>query len=119
MGKSKGDRERERERGEMNLLLQLLLISPAFGRPSSGSGQVEDYSWIVDPFNSLLSFSVEAKNIIGNSGLIDNVVKALQEAEKKILAMNAQLGLLETEDIKFEGTYFQSFNEAKSYLRQT
>merc|ERR1711902_323939 len=110
---------RERERGEMYLLLQLLLISPAFGRPSSGSGQVEDYSWIVDPFNSLLSFSAEARNIIGNSGLIDNVVKALQEAEKKILVMNAQLGLLETEEIKFEDNYFQSFNEAKSYLRQT
>merc|ERR1712241_862548 len=117
MGKSKGDKERER--GEMYLLLQLLLISPAFGRPSSGSGQVEDYGWIDNPFNSLLSFNIEALEIIGNSQFIDKVVEALQEAEKKILAMNAQLGLLETEDIKFEDNYFQSFNRAKSYLRQT
>merc|ERR1712241_286159 len=117
MGKSKGDKERER--GEMYLLLQLLLISPAFGRPSSGSGQVEDYGWIDNPFNSLLSFNIEALEIIGNSQFIDKVVEALQEAEKKILAMNAQLGLLETEEIKFEDNYFQSFNEAKSYLRQT
>merc|ERR1712244_17847 len=113
MGTSQRVTRRERERGKMYLLLQLLLISPAFGRPSSGSG------WIDNPFNSLLSFNVEALKIIGNSQSIDKVVEALQEVEKKILSMNAQLGLLETEEIKFEDNYFQSFNEAKSYLRQT
>merc|ERR1711874_118117 len=107
----------ERERVEMYLLLQLLLISPAFGRPSSG--QFEVGSWIANQLNSILSFNGEAKSILDNSGLIDMVVKSLQDAEKKILEMNAQLQLLETEEIKFEDNYFQSFNEAKSYLRQT
>jgi len=101
----------------MYLLLQLLLISPAFGRPSSG--QLEVGSWIANQLDFILSFNDEAKSILDGSGLIDMVVKSLQEAEQKILEMNAQLQLLETEEIKFEDNYFQSFNEAKSYLRQT
>jgi len=51
--------------------------------------------------------------------LYDIVSEALEEAEQNILAMDAELHLLETEELKFEDSYFPRYNEAKSYLRQT
>merc|ERR1711953_923908 len=115
MGKSLlGDKKREKE---WRCIFYCSFFS--FRRHSEGQALVNLKLEVGSPINSIPSFNGEAKSILDDSGLIDMVVKSLQDAEKKILEMNAQLQLLETEEIKFEDNYFQSFNEAKSYLRQT
>jgi len=122
-------------------LLLILLISPAFGRPSSDLLDVReeitrleeldfdafiealivpfDQVWILNPFESFVSFNNETGNILGGSQLIKDVIKSLLEAERNILEMQAELKLLETEEMKFEDNYFPKYNEAKRYLRET
>jgi len=119
-------------------LLLILLISPAFGRPSSDQLDVReeitkeldldvwdavivpfDQVWILNPFESFVSFNNETGNILGGSQLIKDVIKRLLEAERNILEMQAELKLLETEEMKFEDNYFPKYNEAKRYLRET
>jgi len=98
-------------------LLLFFLISPAFGKPSNAPGDVEAEA--AKHFSTLNKFNNETGGILNNTNLFDVVVQNLQEAEKKILEMNAELKLLETDEVKFEGKYFPTFNEAKSSLRQT
>jgi len=107
-----GDHLTERERGEMYLLLSLL-VAPAFGRPASG--QLD----LGAEFEIFTSINNETGNIFVNSTVMENVVKMLLEAEQDILAMQAELRTLETEQIKFGDNYFLAYNEAKSYLRET
>merc|ERR1711953_1466888 len=78
-----------------------------------------DQVWILNPFESFVSFNNETGNILGGSQLIKDVIKRLLEAEKNILEMQAELKLLETEEMKFEDNYFPKYNEAKRYLRET
>merc|ERR1712079_130684 len=110
------DRERERERGEMYLLL-ILLISPAFGRPSSD--QLDVGAEISNQLESFINFNNETGKMLLNSSLTEDVAKMLHEAEQKIIEMEAELKFLESEELKFKDNYFPKFNEAKSYLRET
>jgi len=98
-------------------LLLFFLISPAFGRPSNAPGDVEAEA--TKQFSTLSKFSNETGSVLNNTNLFDVVAQNLQEAEKKILEMNENLKLLETDEVKFEGKYFPTFNNAKSSLRQT
>jgi len=74
---------------------------------------------IVDQLDSLPLMTEEGKNILKNSKLTETIAEALSEAEKNIREMDAELKLLETEELQFEDNYFPAYNEAKSYLRQT
>jgi len=95
----------------------LLLISPAFGMPSSALIDVGE--GIINQLDSIPGFTEEGKNIFKDSKLFENVAASLKEAEKAILEMDAELKLLETEELQFEDNYFPAYNEAKRYLRET
>jgi len=101
----------------MFLLLFLLVVSPAFGRPSSGQSDVG--AEVAKQLEIFTNFNNETGKIFRNSSVVENVVKMLREAEKDILAMQAELKRLELEQIQFEENYFEAFNQAKSYLRET
>jgi len=116
MGSTLLKRERERERREMYLLL-ILLISPAFGRPSSDQPNVG--AEIGNYLNNILLFSNETVNILFNSTLTEEVSKMLLEAEQSILEMQTELKTLQTEENQFEDNYFPKFNSAKYNLRQS
>merc|ERR1711953_100872 len=108
--------ERGRERREMYLLF-ILLVSPAFGRPSSDQPDVG--AEISDQLNNILQFSNVTGNMFHNSSLTKEVIKMLLEAEQNILKMNAELKTWQTTEMKFKDNYFPLFNQAKSYLKQT
>merc|ERR1711953_637575 len=108
--------ERGRERREMYLLF-ILLVSPAFGRPSSDQPDVG--AEISDQLNNILQFNNVTGNIFHNSSLTKEVIKMLLEAEQNILKMNAELKTWQTTEVKFKDNYFPLFNQAKSYLKQT
>jgi len=95
----------------------LLLVSPAFGMPSNALLDVGNQ--IVDQLDSLPLMTEEGKNVLKNSKLTETIAEALKEAEKNIREMDAELKLLESEELQFEDNYFPAYNEAKSYLRQT
>jgi len=95
----------------------LLLVSPAFGMPSNALLDVGNQ--IVDQLDSLPGFTEEGKNILKNSNLTETIAEALSEAEKNIREMDAELKLLETEELQFEDNYFPAYNKAKRYLRET
>jgi len=98
-------------------LLLILLVAPAFGRPSSG--QPDNGAEVAKQLDDIVNFTNETGKIFVNSSVIENVIKMLLEAEQNILEMNAELKTLETEQIKFKDNYFPAYNEAKSYLRET
>merc|ERR1712241_1091773 len=104
-----------RERREMYHLL-ILLVTPAFGRPSSDQDAGAN---IENQLNHMLLFSNETGNFFLNSSLTEEVIRVLQEAEQNILKMNAKLKTFETKEIQFNDTYFPKFNQAKSYLKQS
>jgi len=109
--------ERHNKR-EMYLHL-LLIISPAFGMPSSdliGTGKE-----IIKQFDSLPDFTKETKAMFKNitRELYEKVSESLLEAEKNILELNVELKLLETENVTFQDEYFPAFNKAKRYLRES
>jgi len=95
----------------------LLLVSPAFGMPSSAL--LDAGSQIIGKLDSLPGFAQEGKDILKNSKLTDHIAEALKEAEKHIREMDAELKLMESEELQFEDNYFPAYNEAKSYLRET
>merc|ERR1711953_73133 len=109
-------KERREEKGEMNLLL-ILFILPAFGRPSSD--QLDVGAEIDNQLEIFTNFNNETGKILLNSTVVENVVKMLLEAERNILKMQAELKKLEIEQIQFGENYFEAFNQAKSYLRET
>jgi len=114
MGKSLLDRE-ERKRGKMYLLL-LLLVSPAFGRPSNALFDVGvDIS---NQLESIVGFNEETKDIF-DSIMFEKISGSLQEAEQNILEMEVQLKTFESQELTFEDNYFPAYNEAKTYLRET
>jgi len=103
----------DRERGEMYLLM-ILLVSPAFGRPSS------DLADIGDQLESFISFSQETGKILDNSKLTEKVVESLQGAEKNLLEMMVDLKTLKYEtELQIVGDYFREYNKAKSFVRET
>lgn len=90
------------------LLVVVLLISPAFGRPSNGN-----------QLSAFVNFNGEVGALLTNAKLIDIVVQNLKEAEQQIIEINAQLKIVEADEINLQKKYFPKFIEAKSYLRQT
>merc|ERR1712073_110689 len=90
------------------LLVVVLLISPAFGRPSDGN-----------QLSAFVNFNGEVGALLNNAKLIDIVVQNLKEAEQQIIEINAQLKIAEADEINLQKQYFPKFIEAKSYLRQT
>ena len=98
-------------------LLLILLVSPAFGRPSSDELDVE--AEVTNHLDIFTNFHHETGKLFLNSSVIETIVKMLLEAETNILEMHAKLKKIEKEEIQFVGNYFPKFNEAKSYLRQT
>merc|ERR1711992_55844 len=111
-----GHRE-ERER-EMVLLL-ILLMSTAFGKPSSE--QLDIGADIANQLDILTKFSHEAGTLFVNSSLIEEVVKSLLVAEEDLLQMEVGLKTLTYQfpELRITGNYFTAFNRAKSYVRQT
>merc|ERR1711902_52194 len=74
---------------------------------------------IISKLDDFPGFTEEGAEILKNSNLTKNIAEALKEAEENIRAMDAELKLLENEELQFEDNYFPKYNEAKSYLRQT
>merc|ERR1711953_758906 len=108
----------ERHEGRKKMIFHLLLlVSPAFGMPSSAL--LDAGSQIIGKLDSLPGFAQEGKDILKNSKLTDHIAEALKEAEKHIREMDAELKLMESEELQFEDNYFPAYNEAKSYLRGT
>merc|ERR1712062_805211 len=103
------------ERREMVILL-ILLVSTAFGRPSSDRDVGTE---IGNQLSDIRHFSNETGKMLRNSSLTEEVIKMLLEAEQAILIMTAELETLETEEMKFKDNYFPNFNKAKDYLRRT
>jgi len=111
-------RERERERDNMYLIL-VLLVSPAFGRPSSD--QLDVGGDISNLLESFISFSKETGEILDNSKLTEKVVESLLVAEQNLLEMEVDLKTLkyEVNELQIVGNYFPEYNTAKSYVRET
>merc|ERR1712038_1470990 len=109
----RGERERE-----MALLL-ILLMSTAFGKPSSD--QLDIGADIANQLDILTKFSHEAGTLFVNSSLIEEVVKSLLVAEEDLLQMEVGLKTLTYQfpELRMAGNYFTAFNRAKSYVRQT
>merc|ERR1712045_783918 len=113
MGSLERDTQKERE---MFLLLGLL-VSPAFGMPSSAL--IDIGSQIINQVDSVVGFTEETRAVFNNSDLFDTIAESLKIAEKNIQEMDAELKLLESEELQFEDNYFPAYNEAKRYLRET
>jgi len=101
----------------MILQLLLLVISPAFGMPSNALLDVGNQ--LIGKLDAIPGFTEEGKNILKNTKLTEHIADALKEAEKNIRKMDAELKLLETEELQFEDNYFAPYNKAKRYLRET
>merc|ERR1712079_453575 len=87
--------EREKERREMYLhLLVILLISPAFGKPSFVRRDVG--ANIKNQLDNLVDFSHETRNLLKDPKLLEKVSKSLVEAENNILEMEAHLETLQS-----------------------
>jgi len=102
---------------EMYLHL-LLLISPAFGMPTSAL--IETGEEFIKQFDSIPDFTEETRAMFKNitRELYEKVSESLLEAEKNIIELNVELKLLETKK-PFKEDYFLAFNEAKRYLRES
>merc|ERR1712079_108069 len=120
MGKSlQRDTERtRRERREMYLLL-ILLVSPAFGRPSSDRRDVG--ANIENHLENLLGFSRQAGKLLSNSKLLVNVSQSVEEAENNVYKMQQHLKSMQSRipALEHQEDFFPEYNEAKSFLRQT
>lgn len=101
----------------MKIFQLLLVVSSAFGMPNSAV--LDAGNQIISKLDDFPGFTEEGAEILKNSNLTQNIAEALKEAEENIRAMDAELKLLENEELQFEDNYFPKYNEAKSYLRQT
>merc|ERR1711874_39650 len=106
-----------RERREMYLLL-ILLVSPAFGRPSSDQDVGAE---ITSQLNDILEFNSKTGNLLNNSNLFEKVSESLKNATQNILEMEAELKTLASKfsSLQNEKSYFPDFTKAQSSLRQT
>merc|ERR1712048_626112 len=97
-------------------LLVILLISPAFGKPSFVRRDVG--ANIKNQLDNLVDFS---HDLLKDPKLLEKVSKSLEDAENNILEMEAHLKDLQSKipALERQDSYFPKFNEAKSYLRQT
>merc|ERR1712226_66203 len=112
-----GSLERDTQKEREMYLLVVLLISPAFGMPSSAL--IDIGSQIINQVDSVVCFTDETRAVFNNTDLFETIAESLKEAEKNIIEMDAELKLLEKEEFAFEDNYFPAYNEAKRYLRET
>merc|ERR1712062_506832 len=108
------------ERGERRkmVILLILLVSTAFGRPSSDRDVGTE---IGNQLEDILEFNNEQGKLLNNSNLFGKVSESLKTAQQNIIDMETEL---ETLALKFsslreEKSYFPEFTKAKSSLRQT
>jgi len=100
-------------------LLLILLISPAFGRPSSD--QLDVGADIISQLESFINFNKETGEILGNSNLTEKVVESLLGAEQNLLELEVDLKTLQYKvpELQIVGNFFPAYNEAKSYVRES
>merc|ERR1711874_881734 len=106
-----------RERREMYLLL-ILLVSPAFGRPSSDQDVGAN---IENQLSDILEFNSKTGNLLNNSNLFGKVSESLKNARQNIIDMEAELNSLALKFSSLQKTrnFFPDFTKAQSSLRQT
>merc|ERR1712038_1953421 len=107
----------QRERREMVILL-ILLVSTAFGRPSSDRDVGTE---IGNQLEDILEFNNEQGKLLNNSNLFGKVSESLKTAQQNIIDMEAELKslALKFSSLREEKSSFPEFNKAKSSLRQT
>merc|ERR1712241_1246208 len=107
----------EREEREMYLLF-ILLVSPAFGRPSSDQDAGAN---IEDQLNDILEFNSKTENLLNNSNLFGKVSESLKNARQNIIDMEAELNslALKFSSLQKARNFFPDFTKAQSSLRQT
>merc|ERR1712141_838427 len=105
------------ERREMVILL-ILLVSTAFGRPSSDR---DVGTQIGNQLEDILEFNNEQGKLLNNSNLFGKVSESLKNAQQNIIDMETELKTLalKFESLREEKSFFPEFNNAKSSLRQT
>merc|ERR1712141_199839 len=105
------------ERREMVILL-ILLVSTAFGRPSSDR---DVGTQIGNQLDDLLEFNNEQGKLLNNSNLFGKVSESLKNAQQNIIDMETELKTLASKfnSLREEKSFFPEFNKAKSSLRQT
>merc|ERR1712214_24392 len=105
------------ERREMVILLTLL-VSTAFGRPSSDR---DVGTQIGNQLEDILEFNNEQGKLLNNSNLFGKVSESLKTAQQNIIDMEAELKslALKFSSLREEKSFFPEFNKAKSSLRQT
>merc|ERR1712062_249049 len=106
-----------RERREMYLLL-ILLVTPAFGRPSSDQDAGAN---IENQLDDILEFNSKTGNLLNNSNLFGKVSESLKNARQNIIDMEAELNslALKFSELREEKSFFPEFTKAQSSLRQT
>merc|ERR1712241_445647 len=107
----------EREEREMYLLF-ILLVSPAFGRPSSDQDAGAN---IEDQLNDILEFNSKTENLLNNSNLFGKVSESLKNARQNIIDMEAELNslALKFSSLQKARNFFPDFTKAQGSLRQT
>merc|ERR1712214_66817 len=105
------------ERREMVILLTLL-VSTAFGRPSSDR---DVGTQIGNQLEDILEFNNEQGKLLNNSNLFGKVSESLKNAQQNIIDMETELKTLalKFDSLREEKSFFPEFNKAKSSLRQT
>merc|ERR1712076_279507 len=83
------------------------------------SALIDIGSQIINQVDSVVGFTEETRAVFDNSELFEIISESLKVAEQNILEMDAELKLLEVEELQFEDNYFPAYNEAKRYLRET
>jgi len=118
MGHYNTERRRASRESKMYFLF-ILLISPAFGRPSSD--QLDVGNEISNQFNDLVKFSNETGKLLNGSKLFGRVAESLRKADESILEMEASLTFFQSKipALRGQGNYFPGYVKAKSLLRQT
>merc|ERR1712141_248526 len=105
------------ERREMVILL-ILLVSTAFGRPSSDRDVGTE---IGNQLADILEFNNEQGKLLNNANLFGKVSESLKNAQQNIIDMETELKTLALKfnSLREEKSFFPEFNKAKSSLRQT
>merc|ERR1712062_866483 len=108
------------ERGERSkmVILLILLVSTAFGRPSSDR---DVGTQIGNQLEDILEFNNEQGKLLNNSNLFGKVSESLKNAQQNIIDMETELKTLASKfnSLREEKSFFPEFNKAKSSLRQT
>jgi len=112
--RSRQRRGTERERSEMYLLL-FLLISPAFGRPSSAQPAG------VNKLDDLNKYNKHVSDLLKDSRLFGSVVEDLKAARENVVNITADLEFLQTkiDELRNQDNYIDQFNKAIVSVNQT